>query len=112
MEAKIAEHKRDVLDNEMDDHIDTDPLLSDSVVFRLSGHKHPGIRLKSNGRQSITLPCFHVTGSDVILPAFGDLTGLHLISHQQDDEVYAIAEDEVFRIPFLGNSNRARNRNI
>lgn len=78
-------------------------------TLRFSGHKHPGIRLKSQGRQSITLPCFHITGSDLIVPAFGDLTGLHLISHQRDDKVYAIAEDEVFYIPFLGNSNRARN---
>lgn len=106
METRIADQNHNVM---KDDLFHLDRQTFDSVTLRFSGHKHPGIRLKSKGRQTMTLPCFHLTGSDLILPAFGELTGLHLISHLREDEVYAIAEDEVFYIPFLGNSNRARN---
>lgn len=75
---------------------------AESICF--SGHKHPGIRLKIGGRQSVTLPCFHLNRSDFILPAFGDLTGMHLITHQREDEVFAIAENEIIEIPHKSSS--------
>lgn len=75
-------------------------------VLRFSGHRHPGIRFKTTARQSITLPCFHFTGAELILPAFGELTGLHLITHNKQDEVYAIADNELFLIPSSQSSRR------
>lgn len=40
------------------------------------GHIHPGISLSSKARDRIVLPCFYIKGSQLILPAFGALTGL------------------------------------
>jgi metallophosphoesterase superfamily enzyme len=99
-EAEPADQNNNVIDSNEYDLEDFERQTFNSATLRFSGHKHPGIRLKSKGRQTMTLPCFHLTGSDLILPAFGELTGLHLISHQREDEVYAIAEDEVFCIPY------------
>lgn len=84
------------------------PDLSDqpAALIRISGHKHPGVRIRAKARQSITLPCYHFTGSDLFLPAFGELTGIHLITQNPEDEVYAIAENELLMIPYSKRRDR------
>lgn len=42
----------------------------------ISGHIHPGFRLKGKARQSIMLPAFYIMSNQILLPAFGALTGL------------------------------------
>ncbi len=44
--------------------------------FTVSGHIHPGVVLAGRGRQIIKLPCYAVSASQIILPAFSKFTGL------------------------------------
>ena len=75
--------------------------------FNFSGHIHPAIRLRSEGRQSLRLPCFFKSTNQMILPAFGTFTGSHILEPKHDNEVYAITEDAVFKIE-LSIPNRGR----
>ncbi|MEO8237656.1 MAG: ligase-associated DNA damage response endonuclease PdeM [Flavobacterium sp.] len=64
--------------------------------FNLSGHIHPGVILRGLGGQSLKLPCFYQKENQMILPAFGEFTGKHIMKAEQDDIIYAIAKDEIF----------------
>ncbi|WP_339713501.1 ligase-associated DNA damage response endonuclease PdeM [uncultured Kriegella sp.] len=66
--------------------------------FNFSGHIHPAIRLRGTGRQSLRLPCFFKSTNQMVLPAFGAFTGSHVLEPKNDNEVYAISEDAVFKI--------------
>ncbi len=63
--------------------------------FNFSGHIHPGVRLRGVGRQFLRLPCFYKTVNSLILPAFGNFTGKHILKPSKSDEVFAIVEGEV-----------------
>lgn len=43
----------------------------------LCGHLHPGVVLRGPGGDRLRLPCFAMSESTVLLPAFGEFTGLH-----------------------------------
>lgn len=64
-------------------------------LFNICGHIHPGILLTGKGRQKLRLPCFYKTQNQLILPAFGSLTGLEIIKPTTTDSVYAIANNQV-----------------
>jgi DNA ligase-associated metallophosphoesterase len=64
-------------------------------TFNFSGHIHPGISMKGVGRQFLKFPCFYKTENQLILPAFGNFTGKHILTPSEIDEVYAIVEGEV-----------------
>lgn len=64
-------------------------------MFNFSGHLHPGIRMSGVGRQFLRLACFYQTENQLILPAFGNFTGKHILSPSENDAVYAIVEGEV-----------------
>ncbi len=66
--------------------------------FTVSGHIHPGVRLRGVGRQSISLPCFFISGKQMILPAFGSFTGKHVLRPGNEDRIYAIAEGELIAL--------------
>ena len=63
--------------------------------FNFSGHIHPAIKLNGKGKQSLRLPCFFKSQNQLILPAFGKFTGSHTLKKKANDEVYAIADDDV-----------------
>jgi DNA ligase-associated metallophosphoesterase len=65
----------------------------------ICGHLHPGIRLHGKGKQQLRLPCFYLQPKQLILPAFGSFTGLHLVQPQIGDQVFVITAEEVFEIP-------------
>ncbi len=67
-------------------------------VFTISGHIHPGIRLQGLGRQSLSIPCFFKTPTQLILPAFGAFTGNYTMNPSENDEVFVITEDEVIQV--------------
>lgn len=67
-------------------------------LFNFCGHIHPAVRLKGFGRQKLRLPCFFQTKSQLILPAFGEFTGTHVLQPSKEDEVYAIVENEVIKV--------------
>ena len=64
--------------------------------YVIAGHVHPGIRIYGSGRERARLPCFVVGQERMILPAFGDFTGLADIDpEEKNDAIYAVAEDRV-----------------
>lgn len=67
----------------------------DENDFNFSGHIHPGIRMQGVGRQVLKLSCFYKTERQMILPAFGNFTGKHILEPSQNDAIYAIVEGEV-----------------
>lgn len=66
--------------------------------FNFSGHIHPAVKLRGKGRQSLRLPCFFKSENRMILPAFGEFTGSHVLKPESGDEIYAIAKNEVVSI--------------
>ena len=68
------------------------------ALYNLSGHLHPGVRMQGKGRQSMRFPCFYFGSKHGILPAFGEFTGLHIISVKKDDTVFIITPTEVHQV--------------
>jgi DNA ligase-associated metallophosphoesterase len=64
-------------------------------LITVSGHIHPGITLRGKGRQSLRLPCFLISNQRIILPAFGEFTGLHIIKPKPGEQIYAVAEGKI-----------------
>jgi DNA ligase-associated metallophosphoesterase len=71
-------------------HDPSDLSISPDGLHSICGHLHPGVRLSGMGKQSLRLPCFHVSPSMTVLPAFSKFTGLSLIEPQKGDSVYAV----------------------
>ena len=67
--------------------------------FNFSGHIHPAIKLSGLGRQSVRLPCFYKTESQMILPAFGEFTGTYTLEPCDGCEVFALLGDAVLPVP-------------
>lgn len=57
-------------------------------LFVFCGHLHPGIKLHGRGKQQLKLPCFFHAPNQLILPAFGAFTGLHLVKPTPNDRIY------------------------
>ncbi len=74
------------------------PLEAASKYYNICGHIHPGVRLRGKGLQAIKLPCFHFRADRLVLPAFGAFTGTARIEPQEEDCIFAIAEDKVVRV--------------
>lgn len=69
--------------------------------YVLAGHIHPAARLRGPGRQSERLPCFWVRAGVMVLPAFGDFTGLGDIEPVEGDRVFVVAEGAVVEAAIL-----------
>jgi DNA ligase-associated metallophosphoesterase len=76
-----------------------EPTLPPSGFLNVCGHIHPGILLKGKAKQRIRIPCFHYSENVLVLPSFGNFTGLALIKGQKNDGVWGIADDRL--IPIL-----------
>jgi DNA ligase-associated metallophosphoesterase len=68
------------------------------VLYNISGHVHPGVRLNGWGRQGMRLPCFYFGRNYGLMPAFGIFTGLHPIKIYEGDRVYVVAEQQVIEL--------------
>lgn len=66
--------------------------------FTLSGHLHPAVTLRGNGKQSMKLPCFWVSDRLAVLPAFTEFSSGASIKPRQGDRVYVIADDRVVEV--------------
>lgn len=72
------------------------PLTSVPKTYvNIAGHIHPGIMVRAKGRQRYRLPCFYHLDQTLILPAFGNYTGIQTISPSKDADVYLIVGDDV-----------------
>jgi DNA ligase-associated metallophosphoesterase len=67
-------------------------------LYNISGHIHPGIKLRGFARQSLRLPCFYFSKSFGILPAFGGFTGTHSIKVYKNDLVFCIANNQIISL--------------
>ena len=66
--------------------------------FAFCGHIHPGVKLKGAGLQQLKMPCFYQSRNQLILPAFGAFTGLHILTPKEGDSVYITSGKEVIEI--------------
>lgn len=66
--------------------------------YCFSGHIHPGVRVNGLGKQSLSFPCFYFTKSFCVLPAFGQFTGLAMISPAADENVFAIVNKQIIQL--------------
>lgn len=74
-----------------------EPIALDMPV--IAGHIHPGAAIEGRGRQRLRLPCFHISGQTLTLPAFGALTGLYTVRKEKAaDRIYAIAGDNIYTL--------------
>jgi DNA ligase-associated metallophosphoesterase len=76
-----------------------EPTTPPPGLLNICGHIHPGILLKGKAKQSVRIPCFHYSEDILVLPSFGNFTGLFLINVKKTDYVWGIAEERV--IPIL-----------
>ncbi len=67
-------------------------------LYNLSGHIHPGFRLRGKGRQSATMPCFHFGRRQGLLPAFGGFTGVMPVKADPGDRVWVIVRDQLMEV--------------
>lgn len=70
----------------------------DSSLYNISGHIHPGFRIRGRAREGLTLPCFHFAKDHAILPAFGQFTGIKKIRPKDGDKIFGIADDNVVEL--------------
>ncbi|HEY0896648.1 MAG TPA: ligase-associated DNA damage response endonuclease PdeM [Sphingobacteriaceae bacterium] len=66
--------------------------------YVISGHIHPGVKLRGKGRQSAVLPCYSFGSRQALLPSFGKFTGKFCIRHQESDQVFGIVRDKVLAL--------------
>ena len=99
----IPEHKLEVAGIMVFDKIETNGFMlthhpTEAAYFNICGHVHPGIKLKGEGKQYLKLPCFFKSEKQLILPAFGDLTGTYTLIPTKKDTVFAVTPEEVILI--------------
>lgn len=83
---------------EMDGFLLTHHPTEREGLFNFSGHLHPGVSLRGFGGHHIKLPCFFQKENQMILPAFGEFTGKHIMVPGANDLVYAVTKEEVVLI--------------
>jgi DNA ligase-associated metallophosphoesterase len=83
---------------EDDNYLFSHHQLKDSQKYNICGHVHPGLVLYGPARQSMRLPCFYLQPDLLIMPAFGHLTGLHILKRAIDVSVYVILENSVVKV--------------
>ena len=83
---------------EMDGFLLTHHPTEREGLFNFSGHLHPGISLRGFGGHHIKLPCFFQKENQMILPAFGEFTGKHIMVPGANDLVYVVTKEEVVLI--------------
>jgi len=69
--------------------------MEHAVKFVLSGHIHPGVTLTGKGKQRLSLPCFHISKNQMVLPAFGKLTGLYILEKNKSDTYYLVYNEMI-----------------
>lgn len=72
-------------------------------MLNICGHIHPGILLRGPAKQSLRISCFHYRERRLILPSFGNFTGLALMGQEKNDLIWGVTEKQV--IPILSASS-------
>jgi DNA ligase-associated metallophosphoesterase len=66
--------------------------------FVLCGHLHPVVRLDGRGGERLRLRCFYRRRDRLVLPAFGEFTGGHVVAPRTGEAAYAVADGEVVAV--------------
>ncbi len=65
--------------------------------FTWAGHIHP-VTTHPGGDDTLRLPCFHLTGTLGILPAFGQVSRGQPVQPQPGDRVFAVSNSELLEL--------------
>lgn len=64
--------------------------------YALVGHLHPAWVLHGRAHEVLRLPCFWLTKTHVVLPAFGAFTGTMTIAREPGERVFLVANGRIF----------------
>jgi len=67
-------------------------------TFNICGHIHPGYRLSGMGKQHLKLKCFFQSQNQLILPAFGEFTGVYVMKPNENEKVYVCTSSKVIQV--------------
>jgi DNA ligase-associated metallophosphoesterase len=67
-------------------------------TYTFCGHLHPGIVLDGLAKQSLRFPCFYFTNTHAVLPAFSEFTGMAIVRPKEDENVFAIVEEQLVQL--------------
>ncbi|MEO7984545.1 MAG: ligase-associated DNA damage response endonuclease PdeM [Bacteroidota bacterium] len=68
-------------------------------LYIFTGHMHPAISIKGQGRQSLRFPCFYFAKNYCVLPAFSRFTGTFRVTPEKGETVFALVENSVMQLP-------------
>lgn len=66
--------------------------------LNIAGHVHPACVIEQKARQSVRLPCFYYREKTLLLPAFGKMTGMHMLESRHHDLVFPVFHNEVIQL--------------
>ena len=66
--------------------------------YTFTGHMHPGISLRGQGRQSLSFPCFYFAKDFCVLPAFSRFTGTFRVKPAKGETVFAVVENSIMQL--------------
>ena len=78
---------------------DPSHVQEDADYFHFCGHLHPAVSLTDGRAGSLKAACFWKTRNSMVLPGFGKFTGSKAVRPDASDEVFAVTENSVIRIP-------------
>ena len=67
--------------------------------YIFTGHMHPAIHLRGQGRQSLRFPCFYFTPDYCVLPAFSRFSGTYTVTPEKGEKVFAVVENALMQLP-------------
>ncbi|GJI91615.1 hypothetical protein [Duganella hordei] len=73
-------------------------MKGEGPFYVLAGHVHPLYRLR-RGWELLTLPCFLIGDTRMVLPSFGAFTGGHAVATQPAERIVVSTGDAVFEVP-------------
>jgi uncharacterized protein len=65
----------------------------------LAGHVHPAMHLRGMGHDALRLPCFSAEAGMLVLPAFGEFTGRHVLGPSPERTLYPVGGGRVWTMP-------------
>lgn len=71
------------------------PVIPDNACCYITGHIHPGYLAAGRARQHYRLPCYYQNAQGLVLPAFGQHTGLYMPDYKKGDRVFIIMDQEI-----------------
>jgi DNA ligase-associated metallophosphoesterase len=66
--------------------------------YVVAGHVHPAF-VVGRGAHTLRLPCFRFGPDGVVLPAFGEFTGMHRVARRTGDRVFVVGDGGVHEVP-------------